>query len=190
MMARKLNRRTGVKAKHRPVELSFATVVKKAETRDRMNIPVTHQKPPLISCTSQALKKSAKKSKKRKRHPEEPMKPKRPRPAFFFFVEKEREIIKLRNEKIAMTEITKSAARKWREMSTSEKASYEEDSERSKLKHQEAMNIYEAEMKVFKAAHPDWKEEDYIESTPKISKMMGLSAKTPNLFNVSIFIFK
>ena len=182
MMARKLHRRSGAKAKHRPVELSLASVLKKADTNDRMKIPVTHQKPPLVSCPSQW---SAKKSKKRKRHPEEPMKPKRPRPAFFFFVEKERETIKQQNEKIAMTEITKSAARKWREMTVSEKSSYEEDSERSKVKYQEAMKGYEAEMEAFQAAHPEWKKEDYFEATPKISKMMGLSTKTPNLFNVS-----
>ena len=184
MMARRLNRKNRFQSKIKPVESSFAIQVQ--SEYDSSAVPTSVVQAPKDAMPTTKTK-ITKKSKKRKRHPEQPLTPKRPKTAYFVFLSGERERLKAKNVKIAMTELTKVAAQHWKVLPDETRAPILKEAEKLKCEYNEEMKKYQNENENFRAKYPDWdNKDDHDEAASKKAKTSGFV----NLFNKVVKLTK
>ena len=180
MMARKLNRKSRVKAKLKPVENSFA--VKVQEDYDSASVPTSAIKAPVnTEPETEEYKKTPKKVKKRKRHPELPRKPKKPATAYLLFFNNEKERLKNKNVKVAMPDLAKITSQHWKVLPEHIKTPFLEKNRILREKYEKDKEKYEMEMEIFKEKYPDWEEFDEKDAPSAKKKKSKLPYK--DLFN-------
>uniref|UniRef100_H2ZR11 FACT complex subunit SSRP1 n=1 Tax=Ciona savignyi TaxID=51511 RepID=H2ZR11_CIOSA len=84
-------------------------------------------------------------SDKKKRKKKDPNAPKRPSSAYFLWLADNRARIKSENPGISITEISKQAGKEWKQVEPSDKAKYEKQYQKEKVKFEEAMRKYKSE---------------------------------------------
>merc|ERR1711915_340402 len=85
---------------------------------------------------------SEKPRKRRQKKEKDENKPKRPQSAYFLWLNDNREKIKKENPGISITELTKMAGQKWRELD--DKKEWEDRAAEAKVEYEEAMKEYKA----------------------------------------------
>ena len=145
MMALRLDRKRGLRARERPVADSLAVSIQPYDpegcgVRDLLLQPQKAQAPlaPVFA---------------KKPTPKEPQKPKRPVTSYAHFSVDARSSMKL--EGMPFTDVNKILSEKWRAMTEEDKKPYQEKYEESRAEYMEAMKKYEADMARFQREGPD-----------------------------------
>ncbi len=180
MMARKLNRKSRQEALKKPFENSLSVKITKYEPP--VNVRILESQKNILNqanTTTTPVKTPKKKSKKRKRmHPDQPIQPKRPKSGYFFFLDAEREKMKIGENKMTNKEFFSVSSAKWKLLKDKDKLVYERRQEKAVLEYKEKMKKFHEEMEKFKADHPDWEE-----SVDPPSTAISTTTKAKNLYN-------
>ena len=145
MMAMRLDRKRGLRARERPVADSLAVSIQPYDpegcgVRDLLLQPQKAQAPPAPVFAKRPT-------------PKEPQKPKRPVTSYAHFSVDARSSMKL--EGMPFTDVNKILSEKWRAMTEEDKNPYQEKYEESRAEYMEAMKKYEADMARFQREGPD-----------------------------------
>jgi hypothetical protein len=144
MMARRLNRRTGIHANLKPVEKSLAVPVKK------------FVRPPnslYAMVTAPTMAKTPQNKKTPKKTTGEPQKPKRPLSGYILYCNEHRPKVMKAGQSAAV--LSKILASNWKALSDEEKAPYESRHEKERVKYQKALAKYKENLDDFYKAHPE-----------------------------------
>jgi len=152
MMVRKLNRRNKMTIKLRPVESSLAVkathkLIYSINAPSNVEASITKQSTKSAILSEDNLNRQ----KKQIMCPVQPLPPKRPLSSYFYFLNEVKERAKLNQVKVKMTELNKSAAQKWSNMTPFEKNKYENLRERD-------LEVYTEKMNKYKKDHPGYME--------------------------------
>ncbi|CAL4065562.1 unnamed protein product [Meganyctiphanes norvegica] len=74
--------------------------------------------------------------------PKDPNRPKRAQSAFFYFANDERQKVRDLNPDLSVGDVAKELGRKWKEMTSEEKTSFEKMAEEDRLRYYKAMDVY------------------------------------------------
>ena len=148
MMARKLNRRSGVSAKARPIQSSLAVPVSK------------YVRPPsslfhIVTVPAKTPKSHKKKVKQPKATFEIPGKPKRPLTSYVIFCNEHRELLRKELAGKPASESSKVLAARWKELSDKEKAVYQKKYDVAKKLYEKVLAQYEKNLARFFEKHPE-----------------------------------
>lgn len=137
MMARKLNRRRGSAANHRPVLQSLA-------------IPIAeYEQPPLLLFPPETTAISTPMVQSLLIRDDQPKPPRKPMGPYLIFCQEQRQILQTNKETVAgmsMGEISQQIAQLWRDLSDEDKLPYLESAHRAKMEYRHAKASYELAM--------------------------------------------
>jgi hypothetical protein len=163
MMVRKLERRKGAAAKHRPVEASLA-------------VPITQYTAPpqkLFKSVQAPPARAAAKTPKKKPPvlAGGPTKPKRPLTGYMIYFSEQREAMKdeLAELQLHGKEVMKVVSKMWQELSERDKAAYQARAQMDQTRYQKAMEKYKQDLTAFHRAHPEQARLELVDPEPKSS---------------------
>ncbi len=166
MMAMRLDRKRGLRARERPVAYSLAVSIQPYDpegcgVRDLLLQPQKAQAPlaPVFA---------------KKPTPKDPQKPKRPVTSYAHFSVNARSSMNL--EGMSFTDVNKILSEKWRAMTEEDKKPYQEKYEESRAEYMEAMKKYEADMARFQREGPDFAASSEKEEFNLLEKVVRLKS--------------